>query len=303
MREAPRTDIPLEGVLDEPDVRAVPERDAIERQPRKGLPVSAWIGIIIIAINALAAIFGPWLAPYGEAAVVGDVWAPISAAHWLGTDNLGRDLLSRLLYGAQTSIFIALAITLISFTLGATFGFFAAVVGRWVDQLLSRLVDVLMAFPTLILALLVLSVLGSSIPVLIAVSAILDSTRVYRLSRAVAMDVEVMDFVEVARLRGERLWWIMSREVFPNTLPPLVAEFGLRFCFAFLFISALSFLGLGIQPPAADWGGMVKDNANAISFGLAAPLIPAAAIAILTIGVNLVVDWFLHKSSDIRGGR
>jgi peptide/nickel transport system permease protein len=245
--------------------------------------------------------FGPLLAPYGESAVVGDVWEPASAAHWLGTDNLGRDLFSRLLYGAQTSIAIALAITLLSFTIGLALGFFAAVVGGWADQLLSRLVDVLMAFPTLILALLVLSVLGSSVPVLIAVSAILDSTRVFRLSRAVAMDVAVMDFVEVARLRGEGLLWIMSREVFPNTLPPLIAEFGLRFCFAFLFISALSFLGLGIQPPAADWGGMVKDNANAISFGLTAPLIPAAAIALLTIGVNLVVDWFLHRTSRIRG--
>jgi peptide/nickel transport system permease protein len=271
--------------------------------PRRGLPVSVWIGIIVIAVNAFAAIFGPWLAPYGESAVVGDVWEPASTEFWLGTDNLGRDMLTRLLYGAQTSIAIALAITLLSFTIGVALGFLAAVVGGWTDQVLSRLVDVLMAFPTLILALLVLSVLGSSIPVLIAVSAVLDSTRVFRLSRAVAMDVEVMDFVEVARLRGEGLWWIMRREVFPNTLPPLIAEFGLRFCFAFLFISALSFLGLGIQPPHADWGGMVKDNANAISFGLAAPLIPAAAIALLTIGVNLVVDWFLHKTSEVRGGR
>ena len=271
--------------------------------PRRGLPVSVWIGIIIIAVNAFAAIFGPWLAPYGESAVVGDVWAPPSSEFWLGTDSLGRDMLSRLLYGAQTSIAIALAITLLSFTIGVTLGFFAAVVGGWADQVLSRLVDVLMAFPTLILALLVLSVLGSSIPVLIGVSAVLDSTRVFRLSRAVAMDVEVMDFVEVARLRGEGLWWIMRREVFPNTLPPLIAEFGLRFCFAFLFVSALSFLGLGIQPPHADWGGMVKDNANAISFGMAAPLIPAAAIALLTIGVNLVVDWFLHRTSEVRGGR
>jgi peptide/nickel transport system permease protein len=282
---------------------AAAEIGAVAEAPRRGLPVSVWIGIIVIAINALAAVLGPWLAPYGESAVVGDVWAPASAEFWLGTDNLGRDMLSRLLYGAQTSISIALAITLVSFTIGVTLGFFAAVVGGWTDQVLSRLVDVLMAFPTLILALLVLSVLGSSIPVLIGVSAILDSTRVFRLSRAVAMDVEVMDFVEVARLRGEGLWWIMSREVFPNTLPPLIAEFGLRFCFAFLFISALSFLGLGIQPPHADWGGMVKDNANAISFGLAAPLIPAAAIALLTIGVNLVVDWFLHRTSEVRGGR
>jgi peptide/nickel transport system permease protein len=295
MRELPRTQATAGA--------SAAKIDAAAAAPPRGLPVSVWIGIIIIAINAFAAVFGPLLAPYGESAVVGDVWAPASGEFWLGTDNLGRDMLSRLLYGAQTSISIALAITLLSFTIGVTLGFFAAVVSSWTDQLLSRLVDVLMAFPTLILALLVLSVLGSSIPVLIGVSAILDSTRVFRLSRAVAMDVEVMDFVEVARLRGEGLWWIMRREVFPNTLPPLIAEFGLRFCFAFLFISALSFLGLGIQPPAADWGGMVKDNANAISFGLAAPLIPAAAIALLTIGVNLMVDWFLHKTSEVRGGR
>ena len=287
---------------------AIPrDRDATESTteaaPRRGLPVSVWIGLIIIGVNALMAIFGPLLAPHGESEVVGDVWAPIGGEFLLGTDNLGRDMLSRLLYGAQTTIFIAIAITLLSFTIGMTLGFFAAVVGGWIDQLLSRCVDVLMAFPTLILALLVLSVLGSSIPILIVVSAILDSTRVFRLSRAVAMDIEVMDFVEVARLRGEGLWWIMRREVLPNALPPLIAEFGLRFCFAFLFISALSFLGLGIQPPEADWGGMVKDNANAISFGLPAPLIPAFAIALLTIGVNLVVDWFLHKTSEVRGGR
>lgn len=279
------------------------EAVAAEDAPSRGLPVSVWVGLIIIALNAFMALFGPWLAPYGESQIVGDVWEPIGGTFLLGTDSLGRDMLSRLLYGAQTSIFIAIAITLLSFTIGITLGFFAAVIGGWVDQLLARLIDVLMAFPTLILALLVLSVLGSSVPILIIVSAVLDSTRVFRLSRAVAMDIEVMDFVEVARLRGEGLWWIMTREVFPNTLPPLIAEFGLRFCFAFLFISALSFLGLGIQPPEADWGGMVKDNANAISFGLPAPLIPAFAIALLTIGVNLVVDWFLKKSSETRGGR
>ena len=296
MAQAPRTDLSVPAAATEAALDTTPHE-----APKRGLPVSVWIGIIIIAINGFAAIFGPLLAPYGESAVVGDVWEPASAAHWLGTDSLGRDLFSRMLYGAQTSIAIAIAITVLSFTIGVALGFFAAVIGGWADQVLSRLVDVLMAFPTLILALLVLSVLGSSVPVLIGVSAILDSTRVFRLSRAVAMDIAVMDFVEVARLRGEGLLWIMSREVFPNTLPPLIAEFGLRFCFAFLFISALSFLGLGIQPPAADWGGMVKDNANAISFGLTAPLIPAAAIALLTIGVNLVVDWFLRRTSSIRG--
>jgi len=153
----------------------------------------------------------------------------------------------------------------------------------------------------LIFALMVLSVVGTSIPTLILVIAILDSTRVYRLSRALGMDIEVMDYVEVAKLRGEGLWWIIRHEILPNTLPPLLAEFGMRFCFVFLFIAALSFLGLGIQPPTADWGGMVRENAGAITFDILTPLWPASAIAFLTIGVNLIVDWFLRRTSEMRG--
>jgi peptide/nickel transport system permease protein len=203
------------------------------------------------------------------------------------------------LYGARNTISIALAVTLLAFVVGIVGGFLAATLGGWADQVLSRVVDVMMAFPTLIFALMVLSVVGTSIPVLIVVIALLDSTRVYRLSRAVAMDIEVMDYVEVARLRGEGLWWVTRHEILPNALPPLIAEFGLRFCFVFLFISALSFLGLGIQPPTADWGGMVRENAGAITFGIFTPLWPAGAIAFLTIGVNLIVDWFLHRSSTV----
>jgi peptide/nickel transport system permease protein len=144
-------------------------------------------------------------------------------------------------------------------------------------------------------------VLGTSIPVLVVTIAVLDSTRVFRLSRAVGLNIAVMDYVEVARLRGEGLRWIVWREVLPNALPPLIAEFGLRFCFAFLFIASLSFLGLGIQPPYADWGGMVRDNAQAINFGGMAPMIPAIAIGQLTIGVNLLVDWFLSIHSRAHG--
>ena len=209
-------------------------------------------------------------------------------------------MFTRVIYGARNTISIALAIVLLSFITGCSLGFIAATLGGWVDQVIGRIVDVIMAFPTLIFALMVLSVLGTSIPTLIAVIAILDSTRVFRVSRAVAMDIEVMDFVEVARLRGEGLWWVMRHEILPNALPPLIAEFGLRFCFVFLFISSLSFLGLGIQPPTADWGSMVRENAGAISFGIFSPMYPAAAIALLTIGVNLVVDWMLNRSSLLR---
>jgi peptide/nickel transport system permease protein len=264
------------------------------------MPLSAKIGLLVVLLYALASVLGPFLAPYGEAEIVGDVWEPFSAAFPLGTDSLGRDMLTRMLWGATNTIGVALAATVLSFALGMTLGYTAAVVGGWVDLALSRAVDTVMAIPTLIFALVVLAVLPPSVLTLILVIAVLDSTRVFRLSRAVAMDVAVMDYVEVARLRGERLPWIIFKEVLPNTLPPLIAEFGLRFCFAFLFLSSLSFLGLGIQPPAADWGGMVRDNANAISFGLIIPLIPAAAIAILTIGVNLVVDWQLERFSLAR---
>ncbi len=264
------------------------------------IPASSLLGFAIIALFAFMTLFGPLLAPYGEAQIVGDVWEPFSATHPLGTDNLGRDVLSRLLYGASRTIGVALAATLISFALGMSLGFLAAVVGGWLDHALARGIDTLMAIPTLIFALVILAVLPPSLVVLILVIAILDSTRVFRLSRAVAMDVAVLDFVEVARLRGEGLGWVIRKEVLPNTLPPLIAEFGLRFCFAFLFLSSLSFLGLGIQPPAADWGGMVRDNANAISFGMIIPLIPATAIALLTIGVNLVVDWQLRRAAMLR---
>jgi len=264
------------------------------------LSITAVVGLAIIAVNIAGALLAPVIAPYGEADMIGDVWAPPSAEAWLGLDNLGRDLFSRLLYGARTTISIVLVTTILSFSIGCTLGFAAAAAGRWLDTLLSRVVDALMAIPTLIFALLVLSVLGTSIPVLIGTIAILDSTRVFRLSRAVAMNIVVLEFVEVARLRGEGLGWVMRREVLPNALPPLVAEFGLRFCFQFLFIAALSFLGLGIQPPYADWGSMVHDNAQAISFGGIAPLIPAASIALLTIGVNLVVDWILSIHAQRR---
>ncbi len=262
-------------------------------------PLSARLGIIMVAIMVFAALFAPTIAPYGETEVTGDVWLGSSGDHLLGTDNLGRDLFSRLLYGARNTIAIAFLITALSFVVGIILGFSAATVGSWVDQILSRSVDVLMAFPTLIFALMVLSVVGTSIPALVVVIALLDSTRVFRLSRAVAMDIEVMEFVEVARVRGEGLWWLMRHEILPNAMPPLVAEFGLRFCFVFLFIASLSFLGLGLQPPTADWGSMVRENAGAITFGIFTPLWPAGAIAFLTVGVNLIVDWILHLASGL----
>ncbi len=269
----------------------------------KTIPISAWIGMISTSCFVFAAVFAPWIAPYSMVEVVGGVWEPMSSTHWLGTDNLGRDLLSRMIFGARTTLLIAAVATIVSFGLGAFLGMAAAVIGGWADQVLSRLVDLLMAIPTLIFALVVLSVLPATILTLILVMGILDSTRVFRLARAVGVDINVMDFVEAAKLRGEGRVWIITREILPNALSTLIAELGLRFIFMVLFLSALSFLGLGIQPPEADWGGMVKENKDGIIFGIPAALIPAGAIALLAISVNLIADWILNKTTDLKGGR
>jgi peptide/nickel transport system permease protein len=265
------------------------------------MSVLAHIGLAIVVINIALAMLAPVIAPYGEAELVGDAFADPGPHYWFGLDQIGRDVLSRMLYGARMSIGLSLVITCLSFTIGIVAGFSAAVLGRWVDIALSRIVDLLLSMPTLIFAFIILSVLGTDLPVLIATIAILDSTRVFRLSRAVAMNIVVLEFVEAANLRGEGLWWIIRREILPNAVPPLVAEFGLRFCFTFLFIAALSFLGLGIQPPFADWGSMVKDLSQVINYGSPAALYPAGAIALLTIGVNFIVDWLLSVYSKGHG--
>ncbi len=280
-------------------------RIALAKAPR-----SAWFGMVVIALYLFCAVFAPLLAPYGEAEVFRTPFAPWALAgggdHVFGTDQIGRDVLSRLIYGARNTIGIALATTALSFLIGGGLGLAAAIDRGWLDQALSRFVDVLMAIPSLIFALMLLSIFGSTVTSLILIIAVLDSTRVFRLTRAVAINVAVMDYVEAARLRGEGPAWVMRKEILPNIMPPLVAEFGLRFSFVFLTIAALSFLGLGIQPPTADWGSMVRDNASLIQFAqydmtaALTPLLPAGAIALLTVAVNFVVDWFLHKTSGLR---
>lgn len=263
-------------------------------------PLSAKLGLVTITAYLVVALFAPVVAPYSETEILGGAYEVWSDKYLLGTDNLGRDMLSRLIFGARNTIGIALAAVVIAFAIGGVTGMLSAILGGWYDTIISRIVDILMAIPGLVFALLILTILGTSMTTLVLVIAVLDSTRVYRITRASAMNVAVMDFVEVARLRGEGMWWVIRKEILPNIMAPLLAEFGLRFCFVFLFIAALSFLGLGIQPPTADWGSMVRDNATLINYDDITPLLPAAAIAVLTVAVNFVVDWLLHKSSGLR---
>lgn len=286
------------------------------------MPLTAAFGILMILIYAVVAIFAQWLAPYGQEEILtranivpgGVVELGGDPEFPLGTDQIGRDILSRLIYGAQNTVGIAFATTCIAFLLGGTFGFLAATLGGWLDQLLSRSVDVLMAIPSLIFALLLMTIAsawaGSERGLLtlymVLIIAVIDSTRVFRLSRAVGLNIVVMDYIEAAKLRGEGLGYLVFREILPNATAPLLAEFGLRFCFVFLTIAALSFLGVGIQPPLADWGTMVRDLSQFINYAqfaplaATAPLLAAGAIALLTVAVNFVVDWMLHRSSGLK---
>ena len=275
----------------------VAELDHGEEEPQSiRLTLTAWIGIAILGFWLAVAAFGPVLAPYGESEILSArSFAPAGEVGLLGSDYVGRDVFSRVLYGARMTMGLALITTLISFSVGIALGFTAAVSGGVADNVLSRINDAIMAFPAIILALMVITALGTSLVIVVVTVALIDATRVFRIARALAMDISVMDFVDVARARGERVWWITRREILPNTLGPLAAEFGIRFTYAILFISALSFLGLGVQPPAADWGVMVKENLQGLLFGSAAALLPAASVASLTVGINLIVDWFLHQ--------
>ena len=242
--------------------------------------------------------FAPWIAPYGEGEILtNDSFLPPNSQMWLGSDYLGRDVLSRLIYGVRITLFLALIITFLSFFAGVFLGFLAAAFGGRADSWMSRINDALLSFPALMLALIVINSLGSSFVVLVFTIAFIDMTRVFRVARALAVNIMVMDYVEAAVVRGEGKGWIIWHEVLPNALTPLAAEFGIRFTYAILFISALSFLGLGVQPPQSDLGVMVKENMQAILWGEYTTLYPAFGIALIAISMNVFVDWLLQRSS------
>ncbi len=263
-------------------------------------PLTASFGLFIIFTYAISGIFAPVIAPFGEAEIISTSFAPADEKMLLGADQLGRDMFSRIIFGARNTVGMALLATILAFIIGATGGLYAATKGGILDQFLGRVVDVVMSIPSLIFSLLLLSIFGTNTVTLIIVIAVIYAPRVFRLARSVGGNVVVMDYIEAAKLRGEGTWYLIRKEILPNSSAPLIAEFGLEFCFVFLLIAGLSFLGLGIQPPTADWGSMVRENATLISFGEITPLIPAGAIALLTVAVNFVVDWMLYRSSGLK---
>jgi len=267
--------------------------EAAGARPLFTLSLMGKVGAGILVFWVIVALVGPYLAPYDPADFVSDdSFAPMSASHWLGTDYIGRDILSRLLYGARLTMGLSLMATLLAFFVGITLGFTAALAGPKTDMVISRIYDAFLSMPTIMLGLVVIAALGSSIPVLVVTAGLIYSCGLYRIARALATEIKVMDFVEAARARGEKLPWIIRREILPNAVIPLVSEFGLRLVFSILFISGLSFLGLGVQPPTSDWGVMVRENLAGLVYGSSAAFVPAAAIASLTIGINLIVDDF-----------
>jgi len=270
--------------------------------PKKRLKLS-WtgkLGVVVVAFWLIMVVIGPWISPFHEADIIGDdsYLPPMSTTEGdvLGTDYLERDILSRILWGARMTVGISFLATLLAYMMGVTAGIAAAVKKGWTDMILSRINDAILSLPTIMLGLLIVVALGSSIPILIGTAAIIYASSVFRIARAYGQEIMVMDYVESAQARGETIWWIIFREVLPNAAMPLATDFGLRLVFVVLFISSLSFLGLGIQPPAADWGSMVRQNLDGLQYGSLAPVWPALAIASFTIGINLIVDDISAKS-------
>jgi len=245
----------------------------------------------VLAILVLVALFAPWLQAHdlGEMSAAG-VFQPMSTEHWLGTDYLGRDMLTRLIAGAPYTLGVAFAATVLACGFGALLGLLASVSGGWLDAALSRTLDTLVSIPSKLLALVIIAGFGSSTTLLVATAAVVYTPGCYRIIRSLGVNINAMDYVVVARARGEKRSYIMRREILPNIWGPLLADMGLRFVYALRLLASLSFLGLGVQPPMADWGSLVRENLGALPMGGVSVVAPALAIAVLTIAVNLVID-------------
>jgi len=265
--------------------------------------VSGWIGLVIVGFWALAAFFGPALLSRTGAAGGGAVFAAISQGHWLGTDYLGRDMLARVIEGARYTVGVAFLATLLASGTGTLLALLAAASGRWIDATLSRSLDTMTAIPSKMFALLIVAGFGSSVPMLVVAAAIIYVPGAYRIARSLAVNINALDYVTVARTRGEGTGYVMLREILPNIAGPMLADLGLRFVYVVLLLASLSFLGLGVQPPAADWGSLVRENIGALADGGASVIAPSLAIATLTIAVNLVIDNLPGRGARERGAR
>lgn len=249
------------------------------------------IGFSIVAFFVLLAIFGPLIAPYKYSAQnLSNRLKPASSEHWFGTDQFGRDIFSRILVGSRDVFAIAGSGTLTAVLLGLTLGLLSGYFGGLADEVIMRLMDVLLSIPPLLLAMIILGTVGSSRLNIVAVVGFLYIPMVSRVVRSVVLDIKTREFVEAAKMRGESNFYILFREILPNVLPPLAVEASMRFSYSIFLVASLGFLGLGVQPPSPDWGMMVSE---ARSFFNQAPwvlLYPAGTISLLVVGVAFTSD-------------
>lgn len=258
---------------------------------------------IVVLAWIVIALIGDRLAPYPPGEIVDmDFFGPMSREFWLGSDYLGRDVLSRILMGARYTVGIGFASACLAAGGGVVLGMTAAALGGWADAVLSRVLDALSVIPSKLFGLVMVAAVGSSIPVLIVLMGIIFLPGAYRFARALAVDIGAMDYVTVARARGEGTAYLVMQEILPNITGPVLADFGLRFVFVVLLLSGLSFLGLGVQPPNADWGSLVHENIGGLAFGAPAVIFPCIALATLTIAVNLLIDNLPVKIRDRSAG-
>jgi peptide/nickel transport system permease protein len=263
------------------------------------MSVAAWVGLAMLIVTVAVGIFGRYVAPYAPDEMFGSPFAGPSSHHFLGLDFAGRDVLSRFLYGGQTAIVVALTGTVLGFILGCCLGLVSAYRRGWVDEVIGRSTDLALAFPALILSLLLLAAFGTSLALVVFAITITTAPGVARIARAATLEVVDLPYVESARARGERASYVMAIEILPSVRGPLLVDFGLRLTTAILLVAALSFVGLGLQPPAADWGLMIGENRIGLNVQPWAVIVPAAAIAALTIGVNLIIDGVARRTSSI----
>lgn len=278
------------------DVVAVPLR-----APRHW-PLTLLVGGGILGVFALMALVGPWVVPYDvEAFHRHAALKPPSGSFWFGTDRYGRDVFSRVVVGARTTMVMAVSGTLLGLTAGLLIGLASGYRGGRLDEALMRLMDIFMSFPSLLLALLVVAILGGNVVNAVLSIGIVFMPRVARVVRSATLGLRHAPFVEAAQVRGERTGYILFREILPNLWPPIIVEGCIRMSYAVLLSVSLSYLGLGAQPPAPDWGLTVSKER---AFLVQAPwvvLFPAGAIVTLVVGVNLLGDglreWLMARKS------
>jgi peptide/nickel transport system permease protein len=257
------------------------------------------VGLAIVVLLVLVALVGPLVAPHSPTEFVAIPNSPPSSDAIFGADALGRDVLSRFLHGGATVLWISAAATLLGVVLGVVVGLIAAYARNWLDDVLMRGNDVLLAFPQIIFVLLAVSAIGPKLWLIVLTVGLTHAPRVARVIRGAALEVVQRDFVKSAEVVGEKRWRIVFAEVLPNVTSPLMVELGLRMTYSIGLVAAISFLGFGLQPPAADWGLMINENRLSLTVQPWAVLLPVIAIGLLTVGTNLITDGLSRALAGI----